>query len=105
MNTSVLLITHDFGVVADFCESVAVAYAGEIIEKGSVDNIFNNAKHPYTLGLFASLPSLEENASRLKPIKGLMPDPTKIVKGCAFCEPGHFVKCIRAEVGANDPGA
>lgn len=125
MNTSVLLITHDFGVVADFCESVAVAYAGEIIEKGSVDNIFNNAKHPYTLGLFASLPSLEENASRLKPIKGLMPDPTKIVKGCAFyercpyageicakkkpavteVEPGHFVKCIRAEVGANDPVA
>ncbi len=59
LNTSVILITHDFGVVADFCNSVAVAYAGEIIERGSVDRIFNNASHPYTQGLFASLPSLD----------------------------------------------
>jgi peptide/nickel transport system ATP-binding protein len=113
MNTSVILITHDFGVVADFCESVAVTYAGEIVEKGSVDRIFNNAQHPYTQGLFGSLPSLDSKERRLKPIKGLMPDPTKVQKGCVFCdrcphateqcaavkptpvetEPGHFVKC------------
>jgi len=113
LNTSVILITHDFGVVADFCETVAVAYAGEIVEKGSVDRIFNNPKHPYTQGLFSSLPSLDTKQRRLNPIKGLMPDPTKIQKGCGFAdrcphateqchaekpsaheiEPGHFVKC------------
>ena len=117
LNTSVILITHDFGVVADFCESVAVAYAGEIVERGSVDRIFNNAQHPYTQGLFGSLPSLDSKEKRLKPIKGLMPDPTKIQVGCAFCdrcphateecfktkptpveiEPGHFVKCSLAK--------
>ncbi len=58
LGTSVILITHDFGVVADFCSSVAVTYAGEIIERGSVDRIFNNPSHPYTQGLFNSLPSL-----------------------------------------------
>ena len=117
LNTSVILITHDFGVVADFCNSVAVAYAGEIIERGSVDRIFNNASHPYTQGLFASLPSLDSKERRLKPIKGLMPDPTVQQTGCVFCdrcpyaesscrtekppvtevEPGHFVKCSRVK--------
>ena len=119
LNTSVILITHDFGVVADFCESVAVAYAGEIVERGSVDRIFNNPTHPYTQGLFASLPSLDSKQRRLKPIKGLMPDPTQIQKGCVFydrcphatqqcasqkpkvaeIEKGHFVKCIMAKEG------
>lgn len=117
LNTSVILITHDFGVVADFCNSVAVAYAGEIVERGSVDRIFNNASHPYTQGLFASLPSLDSKERRLKPIKGLMPDPTVQQTGCVFCdrcphaesscrtekppvteiEPGHFVKCSRVK--------
>ena len=117
LNTSVILITHDFGVVADFCNSVAVAYAGEIVERGSVDRIFNNASHPYTQGLFASLPSLDLKERRLKPIKGLMPDPTVQQTGCVFCdrcphaesscrtekppvteiEPGHFVKCSRVK--------
>ena len=116
LGTSVILITHDFGVVADFCSSVAVAYAGEIIERGSVDRIFNNPSHPYTQGLFNSLPSLETTSRRLKPIKGLMPDPSNLPEGCRFCErcdyaearcakaspevveiePGHFVKCYRA---------
>ena len=116
LGTSVILITHDFGVVADFCSSVAVAYAGEIIERGSVDRIFNNPSHPYTQGLFNSLPSLETTSRRLKPIKGLMPDPSDLPEGCRFCErcdyatercaqaapevteiePGHFVKCYRA---------
>ena len=116
LGTSVILITHDFGVVADFCTSVAVTYAGEIIERGSVDRIFNNPSHPYTQGLFNSLPSLEATSRRLKPIKGLMPDPSDLPDGCRFCErcdyaeercakaapevveiePGHFVKCYRA---------
>ena len=116
LGTSVILITHDFGVVADFCTSVAVTYAGEIIERGSVDRIFNNPQHPYTQGLFNSLPSLEATSRRLKPIKGLMPDPTDLPPGCRFCErceyateecancapdvyeiePGHTVKCFRA---------
>ena len=116
LGTSVILITHDFGVVADFCSSVAVTYAGEIIERGSVDRIFNNPSHPYTQGLFNSLPSLEATSRRLKPIKGLMPDPSDLPDGCRFCErcdyaeercakaapevveiePGHFVKCYRA---------
>ena len=116
LGTSVILITHDFGVVADFCSSVAVTYAGEIIEHGSVDRIFNNPSHPYTQGLFNSLPSLEATSRRLKPIKGLMPDPSDLPDGCRFCErcdhateecakaappvyeiePGHFVKCYRA---------
>ena len=116
LGTSVILITHDFGVVADFCTAVAVTYAGEIIERGSVDRIFNNPQHPYTQGLFNSLPSLEATSRRLKPIKGLMPDPTALPLGCRFCErceyateeceknapdnyeiePGHTVKCFRA---------
>ncbi len=116
LGTSVILITHDFGVVADFCSSVAVTYAGEIIERGTVDRIFNNPSHPYTQGLFNSLPSLEATSRRLKPIKGLMPDPSDLPDGCRFCErcdyaeercakaapevveiePGHFVKCYRA---------
>ena len=103
-------------MVADFCSSVAVTYAGEIIERGSVDRIFNNPSHPYTQGLFNSLPSLETTSRRLKPIKGLMPDPSNLPEGCRFCErcdyadarcakaapevteiePGHFVKCYRA---------
>jgi peptide/nickel transport system ATP-binding protein len=118
LNTSVVLITHDLGVVADFCDSVAVTYAGEIVERGTVDDIFNHAGHPYTLGLFGSLPKLDSTERRLKPIKGLMPDPTNLPSGCRFHDrcpdatekcaasapeevevsPGHFVKCFYAGV-------
>ncbi len=118
LNTSVVLITHDLGVVADFCDSVAVTYAGEIVERGTVDDIFNHAGHPYTLGLFGSLPKLDSKARRLSPIKGLMPDPTNLPTGCRFHDrcpdatekctasapveveaaPGHFVKCFYAGV-------
>ena len=117
LNTSVILITHDFGVVADFCDSVAVVYAGEIIERGSVRQVFKNPSHPYTQGLFDSIPSLDAKGRRLKPIKGLMPDPTNLAEGCRFCErcpyatekceksapgiteikPGHLIKCFRAQ--------
>lgn len=84
LNTSMLLITHDLGVVAQNCESVAVIYAGEIVEEGTVREIFKEMKHPYTIGLFQSIPSLKEDVKRLKPIDGLMPDPMKLPSGCCF---------------------
>lgn len=114
LDTSVILITHDLGVVAQSCDSVAVVYAGEIVEHGTAEHIFDHTAHPYTIGLFNSLPKLDSTEPRLKPIKGLMPDPTNLPKGCSFCErcpeaiekcaekspgvtevaPGHFVKCF-----------
>ncbi len=117
LNSCVLMITHDLGVVASICDSVAVIYAGEIVEYGSLADIFDYTSHPYTKGLFASLPKLNSKERRLKPIKGLMPDPTNLPKGCSFCErcgyakdicrekkpetiemsPGHYVKCFLIE--------
>jgi peptide/nickel transport system ATP-binding protein len=116
VETSFVLITHDLGVVAEFCDRVAVVYAGEIVERGTAEDIFDHANHPYTLGLFASLPKLDATEKRLKPIKGLMPDPTNLPDGCRFCDrcpsakeecsksspketeiaPGHAVKCFFA---------
>lgn len=84
LKTSMLLITHDLGVVAQVCDKVAIMYAGEIIEMGTLEDIFERPKHPYTHGLFDSIPNLEEDVARLKPIKGLMPDPTDLPKGCKF---------------------
>src|SRR3712207_2400850 len=75
--TAMILITHDLGVVAQVCDKVAIMYAGEIVESGTLEEIFENTKHPYTLGLFGSIPSLDEERTRLTPIRGLMPDPTK----------------------------
>ncbi len=83
-NTAMLLITHDLGVVAQNCDDVAVIYAGEIVEQGTVHDIFKNMLHPYTIGLFNSIPSLQEDVDRLKPIPGLMPDPTDLPSGCFF---------------------
>ena len=79
-----LLITPDLGVVAEVCEDVAVMYAGRIVEKGTVDDVFNHMRHPYTEGLFDSLPNLKERGEELVPIKGLMPDPSDLPPGCAF---------------------
>lgn len=114
-NTSLLLITHDLGVVAEICDKVAIIYAGEIVEFGTLDHIYNRTKHPYTIGLFESIPNFNESVHRLKPIPGLMPDPTELDDGCKFVsrckeacdkckkheipsievEPGHFVRCIK----------
>ena len=119
LGTSVILITHDLGVVADFCETVAVIYAGEVVERGTVEDIFDRTAHPYTIGLFNSLPKIDSTERRLKPIKGLMPDPTNLPEGCRFCDrcqyatekckadqppvvevnAGHFVKCFFAGRG------
>ncbi len=86
LGTSVLLITHDLGVIAEMCDDVAVMYAGEIIEKGTVEDIFEDSafRHPYTEGLFGSVPQLDDKAPRLKPIHGLMPDPSQLPEGCKF---------------------
>ena len=116
LNTSMILITHDLGVVAETCDKVAVIYAGQIVESGSKEDVFRNPCHPYTKGLFGSLPRLDDDSKRLSPIHGLPPDPTKLPEGCTFhprcplvCEacscgeapeaievtPGHFVRCIK----------
>ena len=86
LGTSVILITHDLGVVAEMCEKVAVIYAGEVVEYGTVEDIFDHTAHPYTRGLFDSLPKLDSHDKRLKPIKGMMPDPTQLPDGCKFCD-------------------
>ena len=119
MNTSMLLITHDLGVVAEICDKVAIMYAGEIVEYGNLRHIFKEVAHPYTKGLFNSLPSLDKDVDRLMPIRGLMPDPAALPEGCAFhprcpyadeqcrqchpelqeLEPGHLVRCLHAGRG------
>ena len=85
MDTAMILITHDLGVVANNCDSVAIMYAGEIIEYGTVEDIFEGAeRHPYTIGLFNSIPDLSKKTRRLSPIEGLMPDPSNLPTGCSF---------------------
>ena len=79
-----ILITHDLGVVNETCDNVAVVYAGKIIESGKKYDIFKHPAHPYTNGLFGALPNMNLNSSRLRPIEGLLPDPTNLPAGCAF---------------------
>lgn len=114
-NTSMILITHDLGVVAQTCDYVAIIYAGEVVEYGTLREIYKDTRHPYTKGLFGSIPSLKTDVKRLQAIDGMMPDPTRLPEGCVFCErckeavfecslehPGmtalggtHQVRCIR----------
>jgi peptide/nickel transport system ATP-binding protein len=116
LGTSMVLITHDLGVVAETCDRVAVIYAGEIVEIGAADAVFEKRSHPYTTGLFNSLPDITGGRKRLIPIAGLMPDPTALPEGCKFsprchladesCTQGpvalglesgtHFVRCLKA---------
>ena len=84
LGTAMVMITHDLGVVAKVCDWVAVMYAGKIVEYGTLRDIFNEPLHPYTEGLFNSLPNIKNRRSDLVPIPGLMPDPTKLPAGCAF---------------------
>jgi peptide/nickel transport system ATP-binding protein len=115
--TSMIMITHDLGIVAEVCDKVAIMYAGNVIEYTDKNRLYKDPKHPYTIGLFNSIPDIEEDEDRLKPIKGLMPDPTSLPSGCPFhprcnkamdicskkspknteIEPGHFVKCLLFE--------
>ena len=93
LGTSMIMITHDLGIVAQTCDNVAVMYAGEIIEIGTAEDIFNGKNHhPYTEGLFGSIPRLNTRVKRLTPIDGLMPDPTVCEPGCKFAPP--YSKCM-----------
>ncbi|GHS97465.1 dipeptide/oligopeptide/nickel ABC transporter ATP-binding protein [Synergistales bacterium] len=83
-STAMMLITHDLGVVGEVCDRVAVMYAGEIVEEGSLEQIFEDARHPYTTGLFKCIPDIEEDSSQIQPIMGLMPDPFDLPSGCCF---------------------
>ncbi|MGI5888952.1 MAG: ABC transporter ATP-binding protein [Oscillospiraceae bacterium] len=82
--TSMILITHDLGVVADTCDYVAVVYAGKIVERGTLEEIYDFPCHPYTKGLFAAIPQMEKKVRRLSPIEGLPPNPVDLPKGCYF---------------------
>ena len=116
-NTAMLLITHDLGIVAQICDKVGIMYAGEIIEFGTVEQIFNHERHhPYTEGLFGAIPNLRKKEKRLHSIEGMMPDPAELPEGCKFhtrcpyCTErctvehpegvehnGHIVACFRYE--------
>ncbi|MGA2993385.1 ABC transporter ATP-binding protein [Bradyrhizobium sp.] len=113
---AIILITHDLGVVAEVCDEVAVMYAGEVVERASVDALFANPQHPYTVGLLGSIPRLDHRASHLATIEGMVPNMADPPKGCRFAarcpftetaclaEPprfaevssGHWSRCIRA---------
>ena len=84
LRTSMIMITHDLGVVAEICDKVAIVYAGEIVESGTLKEIYEDRKHPYTEGLFSSIPDLEEEVEYLPVIEGLMPMPTNLPSGCKF---------------------
>ncbi|NLV92339.1 MAG: ABC transporter ATP-binding protein [Firmicutes bacterium] len=84
LGTSIMLITHDLGVVAELCDEVAVMYAGKIVERGDVNTIFSNPTHPYTLGLLGSIPKLNEERERLQAIPGVVPNPAFMPEGCRF---------------------
>lgn len=113
--TSMILITHDLGVVAEMCDHCAVMYGGEIVEYGTVEQIFDNPKHPYTKALYRSIPSLDQDVERLHVIPGMVTDPSNLPSYCSFCdrceekkpecgkhdpwitevEPGHTCKCFQ----------
>jgi peptide/nickel transport system ATP-binding protein len=123
LNTSMIMISHDLGVVAEVSDEVAVVYAGQIIEYGSRDAIFDNVSHPYTRGLFGALPDLEKDVRRLNPIEGLPPDPVNLPSGCSFhprcpyadeeckkepvplreVEAGHVSRCLKPIPADRDP--
>lgn len=84
LNTAMIMITHDLGIVAEVCDDVAVIYAGEIVEYGTKEEIFDHPAHPYTIGLFGSLPDINADVERLSPIAGMPPDPSNLPQGCAF---------------------
>ena len=114
VRTSMLLITHDLGIVAETCDSVAIMYAGHLVEYADIRHLYGNPLHPYTQGLFDAVPDLESPISeKLAVIQGLPPDPTNLPRGCSFSprcpyareeclekpcsmreiEPGHFIDC------------
>jgi peptide/nickel transport system ATP-binding protein len=98
LGTAVIMITHDLGVVAQTCDKVAIMYAGEIVEQGPIRDIFEGGRHhPYTTGLFGSIPNPKSRLRRLSPIDGLMPDPSNLPRGCKFHERCGFREKICEE--------
>jgi peptide/nickel transport system ATP-binding protein len=113
---AIILITHDLGVVAEVCDEVAVMYAGEIVERADVDDLFASPQHPYTVGLLGSIPRLDRRATHLATIEGMVPNMTNPPAGCRFAarcpfvgdacraappplveaSPGHWSRCIKA---------
>src|SRR6201986_490453 len=113
---AIILITHDLGVVAEVCDEVAVMYAGEIVERAPVDELFASPQHPYTVGLLGSIPRLDHRAEHLATIEGMVPNMTSPPSACRFAArcpfaenasraappplvevgPGHTSRCIRA---------
>lgn len=83
--TSILMITHNMGVVAEICDYVYVMYAGKVVEQGEIFEIFKNTSHPYTIGLLKSIPKIDEKKERLYSIQGMVPNLLELPKGCAFC--------------------
>ena len=105
--TSMIMITHDFGIVAETCDRVAIMYAGEIVESGTLKDIFKDAKHPYTVGLFGAIPNLEKETEFLYQIDGLMPDPTDLPAGCPFsprCAYAEEICCNEKPCDMEIPG-
>ncbi len=97
-NSAMILVTHDLGVVAEFCDTVAIVYAGEVIERGNVEDIYARKRnHPYTTGLFNCIPNLTTTAARLEPIPGFVADPTNLPEGCSFAPrcPHCTERCLK----------
>ncbi len=103
-STSTLLITHDLGVVAEMCDHVAIIYCGEVVEYGTMQDVFDRPSHPYTVGLFGSIPDLESRAERLVPIPGTVPDPAHLPEGCRFANRCPH-RCARCEAEHPDDTA
>jgi peptide/nickel transport system ATP-binding protein len=97
---TMIMITHDLGIVAEICDDVAVMYAGSIVEQGTLDELFNHTLHPYTEGLFNSLPNINDRQAELRPIPGLMPDPTNLPSHCTFAPRCAYVcdRCYQKSV-------
>ncbi|HVI68580.1 MAG TPA: ABC transporter ATP-binding protein [Bradyrhizobium sp.] len=113
---AIILITHDLGVVAEVCDDVAVMYAGEIVERAQIDELFTSPQHPYTVGLLGSIPRLERRTPHLATIEGMVPNMTRLPTGCRFAarcpfaseiclkapppltelKPGHASRCLKA---------
>ncbi len=125
LGTSILLITHDFGVVSEFCDRVMVMYAGKAVETGPLEAVLDHPLHPYTQGLLESIPRLGDRSRRIKPIEGIVPELHALPPGCSFCTrcpladeqcatvapplleiaPGHRVACHKVPVPAEVKGA
>ncbi len=105
-NTSLIMITHDLGIVGEVCDDVAVIYAGEVIESGSKVEIFDHPTHPYTIGLFGAIPQLTVDVDRLSPVDGMPPDPANLPEGCSFAPrcPNAQEKCFKQKCELTDIG-